>query len=51
MGSGGVRFLGVVLLLITCGFVGLQSCSFSASAQADESVQTISSGPSFTHEQ
>lgn len=27
MGSGGVRFIGVVLLLVTCGLVGLQSCS------------------------
>ncbi len=27
MGSGGLRFLGVVLLLVTCGLVGLQSCS------------------------
>lgn len=31
MGSGGVRFLGVVLLLVTVGLVGLQSCSSPSS--------------------
>lgn len=27
MGSRGFRFLGMVLLLVTAGMVGLQSCS------------------------
>lgn len=33
MGGGGVRFLGVVLLLVTVGLVGLQSCSSPSSGQ------------------
>lgn len=31
MGSGGIRFLGAVLLVVTCGLVGLQSCSTPSS--------------------
>ncbi len=33
MGSGGVRFLGVVLLIVTVGLVGLQSCSARSSGE------------------
>ncbi len=41
MGSGGLRFLGVVLLLVTCGLVGLQSCSARAISAPTAAIERL----------